>query len=148
MIKIGKPRSTKGLAVFCAKAAANKIASDILIMNLESLEFAPADYFMICSCASENQVRAVAEEIEAQSKKHGVQNPRVEGMEALQWVILDYFDVVVHVMHADARAFYKLEKLWGDASFTRLTEEGKERAVKPEELKALFAGRNEGLEGE
>ena len=139
MIKVGKPHSTKGLALFCAKIAANKIAEDILIMDLSAIEYAPADYFMICSCKSETQVRAVTEEIDIQAKYHDIDKPRIEGMDASQWVILDYFDVVVHVMHSQARDFYKLEKLWGDAAFYRINEEGKERAVKPEELKEIFA---------
>jgi ribosome-associated protein len=140
LAKISKPRSTKGLAVFCARVAEEKIAGNIIIMNLKKIEFAPSDFFVICSCDSETQVRAVAEEIEDMAKKIGLARPILEGKEAGQWIILDYFDVVVHVMLTRTREFYKIEKLWSDADFYRLGPDGKEKAVKAEELKEILSG--------
>lgn len=140
MAKYSKPRSTKGFAVLCARIADEKIAENILILNLKQIEFAPSDFFVICSCDSETQVRAVAEEIEIQTKKLGYKRPRIEGSESGQWMVLDFFDVVVHVMLARTRDFYKLEKLWSDSDFYRLGPDGKEKALKADELKEVLSG--------
>ena len=74
------------------------------------------DFFVICSAASEPQLKAIAGEIEAQLKKdHGVRPVAVDGFPASQWIVLDYMQVIVHIFHSEKRAFYSLEDLWGDA---------------------------------
>ncbi|GIV52190.1 MAG: ribosomal silencing factor RsfS [Candidatus Kapaibacterium sp.] len=109
----------------CAGAAEEKKGTDIVAIDISAIEGAAADWFVLITCSSEQQIRAVAEHIERQTKQAGVLPPRSEGWEALQWVILDYFDVVVHVMRPEVRAFYKLEKLWGDGQFYRLSADGR-----------------------
>ncbi len=75
------------------------------------------DFFVICSAASEPQLKAIAGEIELELKKaHQVRPVAVDGFPASQWIVLDYIQVIVHVFHAEKRAFYSLEDLWGDAS--------------------------------
>jgi ribosome-associated protein len=123
-LKIGKPRSTKGLAVFCAKIAQEKIASNIVLLNLEEIETAPADYFVIASCDSDMQMRAIIELLKDVSRELGMSKPKIEGTENMQWVLIDYFDVVMHLMLPEVREYYHLEKLWGDAKFMRLSDEG------------------------
>ena len=74
------------------------------------------DFFVICSAASEPQLKAIAGEIEALLKKdHGIRPGAVDGFPASQWIVLDYMQVIVHIFHSEKRAFYSLEDLWGDA---------------------------------
>jgi len=122
--KIGKPRSSKGLATFCAKIADSKLAEDIVILDLNKIDPAPADFFVVCSCNSNNQVHAVVTEIEKSCRELKISKPRVEGYENAEWVLLDFFDVVMHIMQPVARDYYKLEKLWGDAKAFRLSDSG------------------------
>jgi ribosome-associated protein len=74
------------------------------------------DFFVICSAASEPQLKAIAGEIEVQLKQtQNVRPVAVDGFPASQWIVLDYMQVIVHIFHAEKRAFYALEDLWGDA---------------------------------
>lgn len=123
--KYGKPRSTKGLATMCAKIADSKIAEDILILDLNKIDPAPADFFVMCTCKSDAQARAIVGEIEDVCRVVGVPKPRIEGYENAEWVLLDFFDVIVHIMLPTTRDYYKIEKLWGDAKFFKLAESGK-----------------------
>lgn len=73
-------------------------------------------FFVICSGTSEPQLKAIAGEIEVQLKQdHEVRPVAVDGFPASQWIVLDYMQVIVHIFHAEKRAFYSLEDLWGDA---------------------------------
>lgn len=126
---ITKPRSTKGRAVLCARLAQEKLAHEILILDLNDIESSPADFFVIATVDSAAQLRAVAESIEVTLKHMGFGFPRLEGKGESSWVILDYFDVVVHLMLTEAREFYKLERLWGDAPAMTLTESGATKAA-------------------
>ncbi len=75
------------------------------------------DFFVICSAASEPQLKAIAGEIEARLKEdYDVRPVAVDGFPASQWIVLDYLQVVVHIFHRDKRVFYSLEDLWGDAT--------------------------------
>ncbi len=67
----------------------------------------------------------MAEEMISQTKNMGLDAPRTEGWDAMNWIILDYFDVVVHIMKKEARQFYKLEKLWGDAEMFTISDAGR-----------------------
>ena len=74
------------------------------------------DFFVLCSAASEPQLKAIANEIETRLKREHVLRPAaIDGFPASQWMVLDYLQVVVHIFHRDKRAFYSLEDLWGDA---------------------------------
>ncbi len=95
----------------------NKKGSDVKILNLKNVT-TMSDYFIICTADSEPQVRAIADEVEKSLRDDGIKVWHKEGYRALSWVLLDYIDVVVHVFKKDARDFYNLEKLWGDAEIT------------------------------
>jgi len=136
--KYGKPKSSKGLATLCARLAEDKLASDVLILNLEGIEFSPSDYFVICSCDSETQVSAVVDNVVDYTRSLKIQRPRVEGENNREWVLIDFFDVIVHVFKKEMRNFYKLEKLWGDAQFFRITEDGKPKVMKFEDVKPFL----------
>ena len=74
------------------------------------------DFFVICSGASEPQLKAIANEIETRLKEdHNVRAVAMDGFPASQWIVLDFLQVVVHIFHRDKRSFYSLEDLWGDA---------------------------------
>ncbi len=98
----------------CAEAAASKKAEKIVGLDLTDLK-GVADYFLVCSGASEPQVKAIAEAVEEQVRVLGAKPWHVEGREGRKWILLDYVDVVVHVFHERTREYYLLERLWGDA---------------------------------
>lgn len=124
-----KPRSVKGRAVLCARLAQEKLAHDILVLDLGRIESAPAEFFVIASVDSDAQLRAAADSIEDAMRSLGLGSPRSEGRGTSTWVILDYFDIVVHLMLGTTREFYKLERLWGDAKAYTLTEKGTAKAT-------------------
>lgn len=95
-------------------AASNKKATDITVLNVSDLTTI-ADYFVICSGQSERQVQAVAEAILEAGESEGRQPFGIEGLAAARWVLVDFGDVIAHVFTPDERAYYKLERLWGDA---------------------------------
>ncbi|MCX7930341.1 MAG: ribosome silencing factor [Chlorobi bacterium] len=113
------------MARLCARCADEKKGSDIIAIDISEIDGAPAEWFIIVTCSSEQQIRAVAEYIEQETGRAGLQQPRSEGWESLRWVILDYFDVVVHLMRPEVRSFYKLESLWGDGRFYHLSADGR-----------------------
>jgi ribosome-associated protein len=128
--KLGKPRTAKGLAVLCARIAEDKIATDIVLMDLTNIESAPTDFFVICTCETDIQAKSLVDKLMRKCKELGVQRPNVEGTETYNWALVDFFDVVLHVMQPEARGYYRLEKLWGDAKFMELNEEGKPVSLK------------------
>ena len=74
------------------------------------------EFFVICSAASEPQLKAIAGEVEVRLKQdHAVRAAAVDGFPASQWIVLDFIQVIVHIFHAEKRDFYALEDLWGDA---------------------------------
>lgn len=87
---------------------------DIKILDLTGLS-AMADYFIICSADANVHVKAIADEVDKKLRKDGLKCYHREGYNSLNWVLLDYFDVVLHVFKKESREFYNLEKLWGDA---------------------------------
>jgi len=115
--------------VLCARLAQEKQATNILVLDLTALDSAPAEFFVIVSVGSDAQLNAVSGAVEGDMKKLGFGSPRREGKGTSTWVILDYFDIVVHIMVESAREFYKLEKLWGDAKASTLTESGTAKAT-------------------
>lgn len=129
-----KFRTAKALATFAANIAGEKISEDVLILNLKKIDSAPAEYFVICSGNTEVHVRAIAEAVEYECKNAGIGKFRTEGWDFCSWVIIDMFDVVIHIMNRSTREFYNLEKLWGDAQFMKLTEDGKTKVVLKKDL--------------
>lgn len=114
-----RPRTTHAvpgqqLLRAAAEAAAGKKASDLVGLDLSDLD-GVADFFLICSGASEPQVKAIAEAVEEKLRAIGARPWHIEGREGRRWVLLDYVDLVVHVFHEKTREYYLLERLWGDA---------------------------------
>jgi len=110
------------LAENIAAAALEKKAGDVVILDLRKLETL-TDFFVICTGDVNQHVRAIADHIEREMRAHGERVLHREGMEGLNWVLLDYVNVVVHVFRPSFREFYRLEDLWGDADVRPVTDE-------------------------
>ena len=87
---------------------------DIIVMDLRSLSDA-ADYFVLCTGESDPQIRSLCEEVVDRLKSEGERPWHVEGLGTRRWVLIDLVDIVVHIFRPEAREFYALERLWGDA---------------------------------
>jgi len=109
-------------AIAAAHAAADKKAEDIRILDLQGLS-SFADYFVICSGKSDPQLKAIVSAVRSALRE----NPRVapqavDGLPGSQWMVIDYGDVLVHVMQTERRAFYALDDLWSDAPLVEWNE--------------------------
>ena len=103
------------LAMACAKAADEVKAENIRIWDMRKVS-GLTDYMIVCSGSSMPQLRAILNEVSQRvEKEHGVKAIHREGKVDARWVVLDYIDVMVHVMHQELRDFYGLEELWKDA---------------------------------
>lgn len=110
---------SRKLALLCRELADNRKAEDIVILDVRKLS-SITDYFVIASATSEPHLRAVVDEISDKLRQDAGLRPRaVDGKLPAAWLVLDYFDVIVHVMRADTRDRYDLEGLWGDAPRVR-----------------------------
>ncbi|MBY0244443.1 MAG: ribosome silencing factor [Sphingobacteriaceae bacterium] len=104
------------IAVFGAQ---EKKANDVVRLDLRKLKSAVSDYFIICNADSSTQVKAIADSVEHEVYKQTQKDPvRKEGFANADWVILDYFDVVIHIFKTEKRNFYGVEQLWSDAEVT------------------------------
>ena len=98
------------------KAIQEKKGENIVSLDLRKIHEAVADFFIICEASNPQQVRAIAEFVEEEVKKHCDETAyKHEGYQALQWVLIDYVNIVVHVMLPEPRKFYQLEEMWSDA---------------------------------
>ena len=96
------------------KAADDKKAVDLVVLDLRKAA-GFTDYFVICSGANARQVRAIADAVKEALGDDGVKPALVEGYDRSEWVLIDYFDFIVHVFGPETRMFYGLERLWGSA---------------------------------
>jgi len=98
----------------------NKKATDISVLEIGKLT-ALGDYFVVASADNTNHVRALSEEVEEQLMKLGFTPKRIEGQQTCTWVLMDYYDVMVHIFYQQTREFYALDRLWADAPRVDLT---------------------------
>lgn len=96
------------------KALDDKRAENIDVLDISQLT-SLGDYFVICTCNSNVQVRAAANEAEEKMKEAGFEPLHIEGYRGGSWILLDFNDIIVHVMDRETREFYSLERLWDDA---------------------------------
>jgi|ERR1035437_3975711 ribosome-associated protein len=92
----------------------SKKGYNVKILDLRTLTTI-ADYFIICTGDSNTQVKAIADEVDKRMRDEGVRSWHTEGYRSLNWVLIDFVDIVVHVFKKESREYYNLEKLWGDA---------------------------------
>lgn len=98
------------------QAIQDKKGENILSLDLKKINEATSDFFIICEASSTTQLKAIADFIEYEVKTKCDEIPyKSEGKQAAQWLLIDYINVVVHVMHPEARRFYQLEEMWSDA---------------------------------
>jgi len=124
--KSSDTRLTRNSKIFktIIKAIQDKKAERIISLDLRKIPEAVADFFIICEATSSTQVRAIAENVEAQAKELCDEVPyKHEGYQNLQWVLIDYVNIVVHVMQPETRKFYRLEEMWSDATLTEHSED-------------------------
>lgn len=109
-------RSSKIIKTIIA-AIQEKKGQHIVSLDLRKINEAVADFFIVCEAGSQPQIRAIAENVETKVKEKCGENPyHHEGYQNLQWVLIDYVNVVVHVMLPETRKFYRLEEMWSDAA--------------------------------
>jgi ribosome-associated protein len=111
-------RITKNSKIFktIIQAIQEKKAENILSLDLRKIHEAVADFFIICEAKSHTQIKAIADFVEEEVSKHCSESAyKHEGRQAMQWVLIDYVNIVVHVMLPENRRFYKLEEMWSDA---------------------------------
>lgn len=101
------------LAVAAAEAAADKLADDILAFDVGE-QLAITDAFVLCSASNDRQVHAIVDAVEERLRGLGAKPVRREGEREGRWILLDYVDVIVHVLHAEERVYYSLERIWKD----------------------------------
>ena len=111
-----------------AKLGWQKKGQDIAILDLKNLTDV-SDYFVIINGESDTHVKALYDFIEDEMKKEGIRVWHKEGQQNLNWVLLDYVEVVVHIFKPRVREYFALEKLWGDARIIRLEENVPDRSV-------------------
>jgi ribosome-associated protein len=98
------------------KAILDKKGEHIVSLDLRKIPEAVADFFIICQANNNNQIRAIGDNIEFEVKKDCDELPyKHEGKQAEQWILIDYVNIVVHIMLPEPRKFYQLEELWSDA---------------------------------
>jgi len=106
---------SKKLALLCRELADNRKAENIIVLDVRKLS-SVTDYFVIVSGTSEPHLRAIVNELTGKLRlEHDLRPNAVEGQAGGSWVVLDFFDVIVHLMRADVRAQYDLEGLWSDS---------------------------------
>lgn len=107
---------SKKLALLCRDLADNKKAENIVVLDVSKIS-SVTDFFVLASASSEPHLRAIASEITDKLRdEHGERPRAIDGTLQTAWMVLDYFDVIVHVMRSDVRERYDLESLWGDAA--------------------------------
>ena len=116
------------------RAAEDKKAVDLVVLDLRKAA-GFTDYFLICSGTNPRQIRAIADAVVDALAAQGAKPAHVEGHDRSEWVLLDYFDFIVHVFVPETRLFYGLERLWGNAERIeipeRLRPEGLDRLTTP-----------------
>src|SRR3954464_6755459 len=104
------------------KAALDKKAGDVVVLDLRHTP-AFTDFFLLCSGQNARQVHAIADAVEDTLKAAKLRPAHIEGYDRAEWILMDYFTFIVHIFTPQTRAFYSLERLWGDAERIEISEE-------------------------
>ena len=97
----------------------DKKGTEIIILDIKGLS-SLTDYFIVCTSDSDPKTRALVNHIKKELSREKIKPVHIEGLECLDWGLIDYFDTVVHVFKKDSREFYNIERLWADAKVTRI----------------------------
>jgi ribosome-associated protein len=112
------------------RAALDKKAHDVVVLDLRGTP-AFTDFFVLCSGLNQRQVKAIADAVEETLRAAKVRPAHIEGYERADWVLMDFFTFIVHVFTPQTRAFYSLERLWGDAERIEVSDEPPAAAARP-----------------
>tara|TARA_B100001109_G_C18864691_1_gene476361 strand:+ start:9312 stop:9689 length:378 start_codon:yes stop_codon:yes gene_type:complete len=124
MTKESKRITSDELSDIIIKGIQEKKGENIRILDLKSVDGAVTDYFIICDANSSTQINAIKDSIEEEVRKTIGEKPwHIEGTTNLEWVLIDYVDVVAHVFNPEKRAFFNLEGLWADAEIKEIEAE-------------------------
>jgi ribosome-associated protein len=115
-----KPARLPAQIEAAVRAVEDKKALDVVVLDLRKAD-GFTDFFVICSGANARQVRAIADSVTESLAAEGVRPAHLEGYDRSEWVLIDYFDFVVHVFAPETRMFYGLERLWGSAERIEMT---------------------------
>ncbi|PZP48364.1 MAG: ribosome silencing factor [Pseudopedobacter saltans] len=97
------------------KAIEDKKGENVISLDLRKIDAASADFFIVCEAVSAPQIRAIFQNIETEVQKECDESPyHHEGLENLEWVIIDYVNIVIHIMQPEIRKYYRLEEMWSD----------------------------------
>ena len=126
---INNKMDSKKLALLCRELADNRKAEDIVILDVRKLS-SVTDFFVVASGTSEPHLRAIMDEVTDKLRAdHNLRPRAVDGTLHTAWVVLDYFDVIVHIMRTDVRERYNLEGLWGDAPLVKPAKKSRAKAA-------------------
>ena len=131
--KASKAVKTSGTEEAVRQAATilfSKKAEDVVLLDLRGLSTL-TDYYLICTCQNEAQMRATLNSVQRALSREGTKALRSEYRAGVRWAVLDYSDLIIHIFEKQARVYYSLERLWGDAKATTLKAED---YVSPEEV--------------
>jgi len=116
MVKNKSINESSHISELAVHGIQEKKGNDIIRLDLRNIHSSVADYFVICHADSATQVRAIANSVEDEIYKVlNIDPVRKEGLQNGEWILLDYFDVVIHIFRTDKREYYGVEDLWGDA---------------------------------
>lgn len=123
MAKRKKKENTEALLDEIVNGMQEVRAKEIVVIDLRGVDNAMADYFVVCHATSNTQVEAIARSVEKETMVNLGEKPvHTEGKQNAQWILMDYFNIIVHIFGESAREYYALEDLWADAEFTRYEE--------------------------
>jgi len=116
MIKNKTTTQSTNISEVIVHGIQEKKGNDVVRLDLRNIHSSVADYYVVTHAESSTQVKAIANSVEEEVfKALGIEPFRKEGLQNAEWILLDYFDVVVHIFKTDKREFYGIEDLWGDA---------------------------------
>ena len=115
--------ASEEIVQWVVKGMQEKKAQEIVVMDLRGVTNAFTDFFVICSGTSDTQIEAIADSVDKEVWESGkIHVHAMEGKANREWILMDYYDVIVHVFLKDKRTLFKLEELWGDAVFTNIPD--------------------------
>lgn len=116
---VPKPNSSDSLCDLIIDAIQDIKGKNIIRLDLKSLDESPADYFVICEGESHTQVKGISDNIYKRLRDEmGLRPFKTEGEQHANWILVDYFDIVIHIFYKETRGYYDLEDLWSDAKIT------------------------------
>ena len=125
----GKKRLTGDVAR-AVRAALDKKAAEVVVLDLRNTP-AFTDFFVLCSGQNQRQVKAIADAVEETLRAARVKPAHIEGYDRADWVLMDFFSFIVHIFTPQTRAFYSLERLWGDAERIEVSDEPAAGTARP-----------------